>query len=171
MKKSVKDKLILAGAIVLAVVVAVWLFGSGTGPIEDTNGPDDYSLNTITDANIINRDIGAMNVSKESGLLNDGITFSSKNFSGVYEIFLTNFLGKSDFLMDVTGFDVTKGNFKMAVVNNDQIIAVVEPGMFAECYLEDLTGSLSLRIAGESAEFTFSLSKLFCDQYGIEIDK
>ena len=52
--------------------------------IEDTNGPENYTLTTISDENIIHQDIGALNIKKSSGLLNDGITFSSDKFTGVH---------------------------------------------------------------------------------------
>lgn len=139
--------------------------------IEDTNGPDDYTLTTITDENIIKQDMGALNVSKSTGLLNDGVTFKSDKFSGVYRVFQTNFFFDSDFLMDVAGFWVNSGNFRMCIVNDGKIIATVEPGMFATCELSDLNGSFELVIAGESADFEFTLDRLFCEQYGIEVGK
>lgn len=37
--------------------------------------------------------------------------------------------------------------------------------------LHDLNGSFSLVIAGESADFEFSLDSFFCEEYGIEIGK
>ena len=138
--------------------------------IEDTNGPDNYALTTITDENIINQDIGALNVKKSTGLFNDGITFCSKQFTGVYRVFQTNFLFDSDFLMELAGFYVNGGNFKMAVVNDGKIIATVEPGLFATCDLSDLNGSFALVIAGESADFEFTLDRMFCEQYDITIN-
>ena len=36
--------------------------------------------------------------------------------------------------------------------------------------LADLYGSFELIIAGECADFSFTLDKMFCDQYGIEIE-
>lgn len=138
--------------------------------IEDTNGPDNYALTTITDENIINQDIGALNVKKSTGLFNDGITFSSKQFTGVYRVFQTNFLFDSDFLMELAGFYVNGGNFKMAVVNDGKIIATVEPGLFATCDLSDLNGSFALVIAGESADFEFTMDRMFCEQYDITIN-
>ena len=160
--------------ILLAVAVIVFcgysFLTSDLEHIEDTNGPDNYALTTITDENIINQDIGALNVKKSTGILNDGITFSSNQFTGVYQVFQTNFLFDSDFLMDIAGFFVNEGNFKMAVVNNGEIIAVVEPGLFATCDLSGLNGSFELVIAGESADFEFTLDRLFCEQYGITVD-
>ena len=125
----------------------------------------------ITDENIIKQDMGALNVSKSTGLLNDGVTFKSDKFSGVYRVFQTNFFFDSDFLMDVAGFWVNSGNFRMCIVNDGKIIATVEPGMFATCELSDLNGSFELVIAGESADFEFTLDRLFCEQYGIEVGK
>lgn len=139
--------------------------------IEDANGPDNYALVTITDENIIKQDMGSMNVKRSSGILNDGITFSSNKFSGVYEVFSTNFLFDSDFTMDLTNFYVNGGNFRMALVNEGKIVATVEPDMFASVELHDLNGSFSLVIAGESADFEFTLDGWFCEQYGIEVGK
>ena len=161
--------------ILLAVAVIVFcgysFLTSDLEHIEDTNGPDNFALTTITDENIIQQDIGALNVKKSTGILNDGITFSSNQFTGVYRVFQTNFFFDSDFLMDLAGFYVNSGNFKMAVVNDGEIIATVEPGLFSTCNLSDLNGSFELVIAGESADFEFTLDRLFCEQYGITIDE
>ena len=160
-------------AIIIAVVVIGFFSYSfltdDVKHIEDTNGPDNYALATITDENIIKQDMGALNVNKSTDLLNDGITFKSNKFSGVSEVFQTNFLFNSDFFMDIAGFWVKGGNFRMCIVNEGKIIADVEPGMFATCELDDLNGAFSLIIAGESAEFEFTLDRSFCEQYGITI--
>ena len=139
--------------------------------IEDINGPDDYSLAVITDENIINQDIGALNVSLHRSLVNDGVTCESDNFSGVHRIFLTNFLFNSDFEMELANFHVNSGNFRMCIVNEGKIIADVEPGMFAEVRLENLNGVFELIIAGESADFTFYMDRWFCERYGIMTEK
>ena len=172
-KTSPKQNNLLYILIAVAVVVICGysFLNSDLKRIEDTNGPDDYTLTTITDENIIKQDMGALNVSKSTGLLNDGVTFKSDKFSGVYRVFQTNFFFDSDFLMDVAGFWVNSGNFRMCIVNDGKIIATVEPGMFATCELSDLNGSFELVIAGESADFEFTLDRLFCEQYGIEVGK
>lgn len=161
--------------ILLAVAVVVFcgyfFLTSDLEHIEDTNGPDNYALTTITDENIIKQDVGALNIKKSTGIFNDGITFSSNKFTGVYRVFQTNFFLNSDFLMDLAGFNVNSGNFKMVVVNNGEIIATVEPGLFATCELSGLNGSFELVIAGESADFEFTLDRLFCERYGITVDK
>lgn len=172
-KTSPKQNNLLYILIAVAVVVICGysFLNSDLKHIEDTNGPEDYSLVTITDENIIKQDMGALNVKKSTGLLNDGVTFKSDKFTGVYRVFQTNFFFDSDFLMDVAGFWVNSGNFRMCIVNDGKIIATVEPGMFATCELSDLNGSFELVIAGESADFEFTLDRLFCEQYGIEVGK
>lgn len=156
-------------AVAMIAVAAVWMMGDDLEHIEDTNGTDNYALQTITDENIVKGDVGALNLRKHTSPLNDSITFSSDRFTGVAEIMLTNFVLPSDFDLEVTGFHVNSGNFKMAVVHDEAIVAVIEPDLFASCYLEDVTGTVSLVIAGESADFTFSLDRLFCEQYDITI--
>ena len=172
-KTSPKQNNLLYILIAVAVVVICGysFLNSDLKHIEDTNGPEDYSLVTITDENIIKQDMGALNVKKSTGLLNDGVTFKSDKFTGVYRVFQTNFFFDSDFLMDVAGFWINSGNFRMCIVNDGKIIATVEPGMFATCELSDLNGSFELVIAGESADFEFTLDRLFCEQYGIEVGK
>lgn len=164
--------------IILAIAIVVFggysLLTTTPDHIEDTNGPDNYTLAVITDENIINMDIGAQNVSMVSGMfnpLNSGVTVKSDKFTGVYRIFQTNFLFNSDFVMDVSGFWVNSGNFRMCIANEGKIIADVEPGMLVDVSLSDLNGSFELIIAGESADFEFTLDRLFCEQYGILIEE
>ena len=45
-------------ALLLALVLMLGFTACGV-EIADTNGPDDYSLATITEENIINQDLGA----------------------------------------------------------------------------------------------------------------
>ena len=116
------------------------------------------------------KDVGALNYRKHTGPLNDGVTFSSDKFTGVAEIMLTNFVLPSDFDLQVAGFHINSGNFRLVVVHNDEIVADLEPDLFASCYLEDVTGTVSVVIAGESADFAFSLDALFCERYGIALE-
>ena len=162
MKLSEKTKKIvsIAAAVVLVVVAGAWLLFDGIEHIEDTNGPDDYSLQTITEENIIKMDMGSIggpNISR--GILTgDTVEFSAKKFTGVYEILYDNFIGKSDFQLDLTNYYIKGGNFKLVVVHDDEIVAELEPGMLVEYRLEDVKGYVSLRIVGESASFTFSMT-------------
>ena len=150
-----------------AVVVGAWVIFGGTEHIEDTNGADNYALQTITDENIINMDtgaIGGLNIT-QSSLSSETVEFSSDKYTGVSEIFYDNFIGTSDFEVNHSSYEVYEGNFRLVVVHNDEIVATLEPGTFVSYRLEDVTGYVSLRIAGESASFYFCMSEMEYDYH------
>lgn len=153
-----------------------WLWNRSLSHIPDCNGPEDYALATLTDAELLALDsepTWLMSVKDKTHELQyrAGTAVASKNFSGVYELFRTNYAEPTDFEMNVRGFNLYGGNFKMAVVNNGEVIAEIEPGLYSKCALPGLTGEVSLRIAGESAEFVFLLDKQFCKEYDIDVLK
>ena len=122
-------------------------------------------MTTITDENIIRMDLGSIGGPKRSKsiLTGDAVEFSSEKFTGVYEVLYDNFVGKSDFQLDLANLVVTGGNFRLVVVHNDQIVADLEPDMFVSYRLEDIKGTVSLRIVGESAAFSFAISQFDYD--------
>ena len=170
MNENLKKLLIMAGALVLIVIAVAWFILDGTDHIEDTNGPEDFSLQTITDQEIIDGRIGAKggpNISRNP-LLGDTVEFSSKKFTGVYEILYDNYIAPSDFEVNLSSYEIKGGNFKMVVVHEDKIIAVLEPDQFVDYRIEDITGYVSLRIVGESASFNFSMTEVEYDFHAHE---
>lgn len=163
MKLSEKTKttLTVIAAVVFVVVVGAWLILGSPEHIEDTNGADDFSLQTITEENIIKLDFGAVGgpTISRSSFWNEIVEFSADKYTGVTEILYDNFIGTSDFEVDISSFEVYGGNFQMVVVHNDEIVATLEPDTFVNYRLEDITGYVSLRIAGESASFGFSMTE------------
>ena len=145
-------------ALLLTLALALSLTACGSIKIEDTNGPDNFALNTITDQNILKLDLpSGGNGIRISGLLGKTAEFSSKDFSGVVEILWTDMIA-GDFVLDLLSYEVTGGNFRMVVINEDKIIADIEPGT-TQILLEGVKGRISLRIAGESAAYSFSMSE------------
>lgn len=127
---------------------------------EDTNGEDNFSLQTITDENIINRDIGASGLGYEEISVGDitSTEYESNNFNGVEELYLTNFIGKSDIHVYIGHLNVESGNFRLVVINDDKIIKDIPLDAFGETfYFEDLKGTFAIRVAGESAKFDFHI--------------
>lgn len=154
---SEKTKKILFGimAVVLVAVCGIWFLTDNTQHIEDTNGADNYKLQTITDYNIINRDIGALNVKESTDNITNTTTYSSDKFTGVYEIFGENIKGNR-FDIIINHAQVNSGNFKMVLVHNDEIVHEFELNELTQSYtLENPDGYVALRIAGESADFMF----------------
>lgn len=143
-------------ALLLAALLLLSCTACTSAKIEDTNGPDNFELNTITDQNILKLDLPSSGHGyKTGGLLAKTIEFSSKDFSGVVEILWTDMIAGT-FVLDFIEYNVTGGNFRMVIVNNDRIVDEIAPGT-TRVELSDLEGYVSLRIAGESAAYSFSM--------------
>ena len=161
LNEKVKKLLITVGIVAIALVAGVQMLLGGIEHIEDTNGATNYALQTITPQQIVDMStgsIGGPNITRSS-LLGSTVEFSAKKFTGVAEILYDNFLLPSDFEINLTGYEIYGGNFQLVVVHDDQIVATLEPGLFVDYRLEDVTGHVALRIAGESASFTFSTTE------------
>lgn len=147
-------------ALLLAAVLVFALAACGT-EYADTNGDDDFTLQTITDENIVKLDLGASGLTYSEQDFGFGVIsteYYSKNFNGVEEIYLTNYLLPSSFYIYVGYLNVSSGNFKLAVVNNDEIIREIPIGTFGEqIYFENIQGSFAIRLAGESAAFELNI--------------
>lgn len=137
-------------------------------PIADTNGPDDYSLAVITEEDIIKMEMGSTGgLTRETKkLFNNTVTFSAKDFSGVSEILFDNLVLDSDYVLSIRDYNIHGGNFSLVVVHEDEIVAVLEPGAAVDYVLENVNGRVSLRIAGESASFEFSMSEFDYELHG-----
>ena len=149
-----KKKLLPIAVIAFAVLVCFMLFSKDSlEHIEDTNGADNYDLQQITDYNIINMDIGALNLTKETSVLSDLPEYSSKKFTGVEEIYLNNIYGNR---FDITLYNthVSEGNFRIVLLHNNEIVHEFKLNELVQSYtLKNPEGTVSLRIAGESASF------------------
>lgn len=145
-------------AVLMVCAICVTLSGCGT-TYEDTNGDDVFTLQTITDKNIIFLETGASGLAYTESKLGDSVTsseYSSKNFNGVSQIFLTNFITESDIRVYIGHMEVNSGNFKLVAINDDKIIKEFPLDSFNEEFLfEDIKGTFSIHIAGESANFEF----------------
>ncbi len=151
----IKKILLGAGVIVFVAVFAIWMFLSDIEHIEDTNGADNYNLQQITDDNIINMDVGALNVGRKKSAVSETVTYSSDKFTGVTEIFTENMVSNR-FDITVNHVSVKSGNFKMVLVYNDEIVHEFKLNELTQDFtLKNVKGTISLRIAGESADFMF----------------
>lgn len=153
--EKLKKILPLLAAVALIVVAVIWFTGSDLEHIADTNGPDDFTLQTITDDNIRNRDMGALNVGQSTSLVSDTVSYSSKKFTGVYEVFTENII-TNRYEITVNHARVDAGNFKMVLCVDDEIVHEFTLNTLSQTFvLEHVNGTISLRIAGESADFMF----------------
>lgn len=151
-----KKLISIIGIVVFVAVFALWMFNSDLEHIEDTNGTDNYTLQQINDFNIIKMDTGAINVAQSDELFNNLPTLKSKKFTGIHEVYSTNIIGNR---FDITLYNTTvkSGNFKIVLVYNDEIVHEFALNELEQTYtIKKPKGNISLRIAGESADFKFS---------------
>lgn len=163
--KNIKNKLFVPVIIVVVIIGAVMLFNSDLKHIEDTNGAENFELQTITDEDIAKIEMGSLNVGTSKNSITNMTEISSSKFTGVYEVLYTNLIGKSDFLLNIYDFQVNGGNFKMAVVHDGKIVKTLTEENYEETLLEDINGTVSLVIAGESADFSFKMTTFEYDSF------
>lgn len=172
MKQNItpKTKNILIGIAVVAflAVFAVWMLASPKPDhIEDTNGADNYSLQTITEQDVVKQEMGARGTVREREThldiagwsVSDGIRYSSDKFTGVSMLYNTTLFKGSDIHVTLAEFEITEGNFAFYIVFDGEIVGQLTPSEVgvSEFTLENVekTGSLEYIIAGESASFEF----------------
>ena len=155
MNNKLKNVLWGVFAVVLVVVCAVWFISDDIQHIEDINGADNYSLHTINDYNIIHMDVGALNLKESTDNISNTTTYSSDKFTGVAEIYGMNYVGNR-FDITINHARVDSGNFRIVLLEDDVIVHEFKLNELTQTFtLENPSGYISLRIAGESADFMF----------------
>lgn len=155
MSEKTKKILLIIGAAVLIAVCGFWFLSDGLEHIEDTNGADNFTLQTITDDNIINLDTGALNLKESTDAISNTTTYSSDKFTGVAEIYGINLSGNR-FDITINHARVDSGNFRIVLLEDDRIVHEFKLNELSQSFtLENPSGYISLRIAGESADFLF----------------
>ena len=151
--------------LIMALGFAVLAVGCGP-EIADTNGPDDYSLATVTEENVVNQDLGCSSYTMSPGSEDDDYLdkvtkFKGKEFSGVTQLYMTNYLGKSDVTVDVSNLTVNSGNFALYVLLDGEIVHEFKIGELMETFeMEDINGTFEIVMAGETADFKFWMNML-----------
>ena len=157
MLKNKKAFIILTAVLIfIAGLVIFLMMPSEPEHIEDTNGADDFSLQQLTDEDIITMQVGALNLKEEKSGFSEMPEYSSDKFSGVSEIYRNNITGNR-FDITLYNLQVNSGNFSIVLVHNDEIVHEFALDELTQTYtLKNPGGTVSLRIAGESADFSFS---------------
>ena len=169
MTENTKKKLWSIFAVALVTVFAVWMILSPSPEhIEDTNGPDDYSLQQINEEDVVSLKMGSRGTISQRETkwdfggftVSDGIKYSSGKFTGVYQLYSCTLFKGSDIHVYLGDFQVSSGNFAFYVVFDGKIVGQVRPDAFGmgELIIENVekTGVLQYIIAGESANFCFT---------------
>ena len=167
--EKIKKTLWVLFAVALVGGFIAWmLLNPGPEHIEDTNGPDNYALQQITEADVASLKMGSRGtVSTHETHWNvagfevsDGVEYASDKFTGVYSLYTTTIIKGSDIHLFLTDFRVNSGNFAFYVLLDGKIVREAKPDEFGmvELLIEniDSTATLEYVIAGESADFRFT---------------
>lgn len=150
--RSKKKGSLLLILVVFVAILVVYLVGDKVEDIPDTNGPDDYTLTTITSFDILADEMGCTGY-RSSGELISGQRFRASEFSGILELYREDFFGDSTVTITLDS-EVTAGNCRIVLVHNDAILYEFALNEIGQSYtLENVNGPVRLVLAGESAEF------------------
>lgn len=153
---DIKKILCIIGAIVVIVAAVIAFVGNDLEHIEDTNGADNYSLQKITDEDIINLNLGTKgSFNERTGFVSETVEYSADKFTGVMELY-DEYVIANQLDITVNHAQVTSGNFRIVLLVNDEIVHDFTLNELTQTYtLENVSGYVSLRVAGESAAFMF----------------
>lgn len=158
--------------VVFIAVFAFMILTDDFEHIEDTNGPNNYSIQRITIDDIVNDDMGSKGLTKTKtdfevgGVQFGGVTYESKKYSGVSELLYTNYIFDSTFSLTIYEYEIKEGNFELVVVNNDKIVGKFTPELASTLVIDNLKGKVSIKAVGESANFHFKMMFSDYNEYG-----
>lgn len=139
-------------ALLLVLLLLVLSFLTACGQIEDGNGPDDFALVTLTDADILKTLNSYSTVGTVKTELWNQCTYRAKKFSGVFTV---TEISCEEELTLTSSILCEAGNLRVVLVKDDAIVLelpIREEGSFTLS-----PGRYKVRIAGESARFSLTL--------------
>lgn len=138
----------------LTVCILLSFAGCELPSYEDTNGEADFSLQTITEQDIL-RAAGSTKIMAFSSSVNGQTTCKAKTMNGVETLFEKKLNGQT---LDLTvSCAITKGNARLVLILDDKIIhdfAINEENQHIT--LDNVTGKVCLRLAGEAAGYVIT---------------
>jgi hypothetical protein len=139
-------------ALLLVLLLLAVSLLTACGQIEDANGPEDQSLVTLTDADILNPLNSYATVGTVKTELWNKCTYRAKKFSGVFTV---TELSCEEELTLSSSILCEAGNLRAVLVKDDEI--VLELPLREEGSFTLSPGRYKVRIAGESARFSLTL--------------
>jgi len=143
----------------ICILAIICLLLSLTGCVmtsyEDTNGEADYSLQTITEENIL-QGMGSSSIMSSQMTVNNKTVFKAQTMSGVMELVEKRLAGQP--LDLIVSCQINKGNARLVLVIDGQIVhdfALQEANQ--RFTLENVTGKVCLKLAGESAGYSVEI--------------
>lgn len=135
---------------IIVIMLSVSLFGCVH--VEDTNGPDDFSITSYSEEEMLNGRGSHVDLMYVKSVFNNAYNYSSSKFSGIKTLERINISQESTLVVTT---NVEKGNFRFIILKNNELF--IEPKInFTETF-ELLNGSYTFIIVGESAKYKISM--------------
>lgn len=135
----------------LTILVFIFLITGCKAHIEDTNGPDNYSLETFSEEDKVSSG-WHITVGSISSQVGGKGKFSAKKFTGVYTLYETYVSTSNSCYFDI---EVESGNLEVVLIQDAKIIKSVDLNTTSR-FTIDTKGKVSLRVIGESAKFSIT---------------
>ncbi len=136
-------------ALLLLLSSTLFLLSGCALHIEDTNGNDNFTLQTITDQDIISGR-SSVSVSSVGSSNNNRTTLKVEKLSGVKTL---ETLKSGSYEFTIT-FNVEQGNCRLVLCDGENILQDIDIGAKDKTFTtKSESGKLYLKIAGESAKF------------------
>lgn len=136
--------------IIIFLIFSLLLTGCEYGQIEDTNGEEDYSIQTITDDRIKEGPNTRFVINSKWSTKYNVTTIKIEKFSGIF--LLRTILVTNKTLTYEIDSIVEKGNFKIVIVKNNEEIINVLINSTELVTINEAEGKYQLKAVGESAK-------------------
>lgn len=146
--------ILLAVAALVAIVTFITLFFTGfTAPsYQDTNGETDFSLQSITDQDIL-EGTNTIKILSSKLTKNNQTVCKAKTLSGVDELIKVRM--QNEPLDLAVSCEIIKGNARLVLIVDDEIIHEFALNEADQHFtLENVTGTVRLKMAGENCGYT-----------------
>ena len=140
--------------LVLFILPMFLTLTSCAAQIEDTNGHDDYTLNTLTNEDFF-KNSSITKFGSVTSKINNQATLKVKKMSGIETLEKINL--SSGNLTINTNLKITSGNIKLVLIYNEEIIKEFKING-EDSYTGIINGIYYLKIATESANFNLQYS-------------
>ena len=140
--------------LVLFILPMFFTLTSCAAQIEDTNGNDDYTLNTLTNEDFF-KNSSITKFGSVTSKINNQATLKVKKMSGIETLEKINL--SSGNLTINTNLKITSGNIKLVLIYNEEIIKEFKING-EDSYTGIINGIYYLKIATESANFNLQYS-------------
>lgn len=144
----------LLNLILIFLILSLLLTGCEYGQIEDTNGEEDYSIQTILDDKIKEGPNTRYVINSKWSTKDNVTTMKIEKFSGIFLLRTTHVSNKT--LTYEIDSIVEKGNFKIVIVKNNEEIINVLINSTELVTINDAEGKYQIKAVGESAKFKMS---------------